>query len=172
MKSFYLIIASLSILFMHEMGHYLAAKIIGLKVEKVSFSMRPLPRFYVSVIDQGISFTKRLLYYISGNMVTLLVFIILNFIDFNGVRLLRIVVAIQIIIETNPFYSDYSTVLFWISNKSRINRLSQPIYNAKQEKEINNYLEQIKEEYFLSPIWFIHFTIWTILLIFLLEIYY
>lgn len=172
MKFICFVIISIIVLFFHEMGHYISAKLMNLTVEKISFSMRPLPRFYVSVIDKGIPFTKRMLYYMSGNLVTILLFIILNFIEFKGIRLVRLVVAIQIIIETNPFFSDYSTISFWLANKQKIDKLPQHIYNSTQEKDIASFLGHLRETYFLSPVWVIHFVIWTVCLIYLLKMFF
>jgi len=166
---FLIIIISAIIIFLHELGHYCMAKLLGLHIDKVSFSLCPFPRFYVSVLEIGITPFKRILYLLSGNITTLIVFLCLNLLSINELNLALIVVALQIIAETNPFYSDYSSVMFWIANKNALKKIPPYIGNKEQEENIQKYIKNIRDSYFLSPLWLLHFVIWGILLVILLK---
>lgn len=171
MRFLLVIMISTIVLFIHEGGHYCAARIFGLQIEEISFSWRPFPRFYVAIQDKNITNFKRIVYLLSGNLMTISLFVSLHFINFNGIQLILLIVSTQIIFETNPFLSDYSSIAFWIANKNKLEKIPKTICNDKQEKEIQYYLEELQNTYFLSPIWLFHFLAWTILLVVLLRMY-
>ena len=64
----------LLVLLLHESGHYIAAKLQGLIVDKFGFSLKPLPHFYVSIIDQKVKMRQRIIFLLSGNFIILLTF--------------------------------------------------------------------------------------------------
>lgn len=171
MRLIIVVIVSTIVLFLHEGGHYCAAKLLGLQIDKISFSWRPFPRVYIAVLEKGVTNFKRVVYLLSGNLTTISLFIILNIVSTEGIELLLLIVSIQIIFETNPFLSDYSSIIFWAANKRNLDKIPKYICNEEQEKEIQEYLKGLQESFFLSPAWIIHFLIWTILLIFLLKVY-
>lgn len=166
---FLIIIISTIIVFLHEVGHYCMAKLLGLHIDKVSFSWNPFPRVYVSVLEIGITPFKRIFYLLSGNITTLLVFLGLNILNKNELNLVLIIVTLQIIAETNPFYSDYSSVMFWIANKNALKKIPSYIGNQEQEEKIKKYIKNVQDSYFLSPLWLLHFGIWGVLLVVLLK---
>lgn len=172
MKLLWVILISFLILFLHEMGHLTAAKIMKLSVRKFSFSMLPFPRFFVSIIDHGITLRQRIIYFLSGNMVTIFLFVACYCVtSFNiQMELLTYILAVQILVETNPFLSDYSSLLFYLKNRKQIDSIPTFVYNKVQEKEIESNLSNLRESYFLCSLWCIHFFIWTILIITLLSI--
>lgn len=156
---------------MHEAGHYCAARILGLQVEKVMFSFRPFPRVYISVLEKGVTHLKRIAYLLSGNAVTWVVFVLLNFIHFKGMPYFLVIAVIQILAETNPFLSDYSSLVFWAANRKALAKIPPYICHKEQEEEIQKYLREIQDGYFLSPAWLVHFTVWAVFLVVMLRMY-
>lgn len=171
MRFILVIIISTIVLFMHEGGHYCAAKLLGLQIDKISFSWRPFPRVYIAVLEKGITDLKRIVYLLSGNLMTICLFVFFNLVAFEGVQIILLVISIQIIFETNPFLSDYSSIVFWIANKRDLEKIPTYICNDEQEKEIQEYLKELQESYFLSPAWIFHFLVWAALLVVLLKNY-
>jgi len=145
------IIISTIVLIMHEGGHYCAAKLLGLQIDDVSFSWRPFPRVYIAVLEKGVTPLKRIVYLLSGDLMTICLFILLNFVSIEDVQLVLLVVSVQIIFETNPFLSDYSSIIFWIKNKRKLDKIPIYVCNENQEKKIQEYLKELQDSYFLSP---------------------
>ena len=168
---FVIIIASLLLLSFHETGHYICAKIMKLPIEKVSFSFTPFPRLYISVYDSGISMCKRLIYLFSGCVSTVLIFVLLHFVSFEYSNELLMVTVAQMLIETNPFYSDFSFMFFLCTNRKKISSFSAHVYHDKQREEMKDALSQLRETYFLSSTWYSHFMVWTVFLIVMLKKY-
>ena len=77
--------------------------------------------------------------------------ILLNFVSIEDVQLVLLVVSVQIIFETNPFLSDYSSIIFWIKNKRKLDKIPIYVCNENQEKKIQEYLKELQDSYFLSP---------------------
>lgn len=169
MKLFWILLISSTILFLHEIGHVIAAKLMNIPIRKFSFSMRPFPRFYVSVVDRNISLIKRVIYFLSGNFMTISLFAICVSFQTTHTDLILFIIAIQILVETNPFLSDYSSLLFYIKNKKAIDSIPVYIYNKQQEDQINLLMSNLKESYFLSRIWCIHFVLWFLLILLILT---
>lgn len=132
------IIISTIVLFMHEGGHYCAAKLLGLQIDDISFSWRPFPRVYIAVLENGVTPLKHIVYLLSGNLMTICLFILLNFVSIEDVQLVLLVVSVQIIFETNPFLSDYSSIIFGITNKRKLDKTPIYVCNENQEKKSNN----------------------------------
>lgn len=163
---------SMCILALHETGHYTAAKILNMQIDKCSFSWKPFPRFYVSVIDKDISLSKRITYYLSGNASTLTLFIIFMAFGCTKLNIVKYVLAIQLLVETNPFASDYSSLIFYLLNRRQIDRIPLYLYNKKEEQEVENAVKQMRENYFMSIPWLLHFVIWAAIIIGLLKLFY
>lgn len=128
-----LIVLSLIIAFLvaHEIGHLLCALILRLKVDKIGISFRPYPHPYVAV--SGVR--NRVEYFcfmFSGFFITLSLFILFLITGLLNVKLLYIAITIEILLETNPYHSDF-TIAF-----------------------------NVKEKFSLK--WYIHFTLWFILI--------
>lgn len=170
MKLLWVLLISSTILFLHEIGHVIAAKLMKMPIRKFSFSMRPFPRFYVSVVDRNISLIKRIIYFLSGNFMTILLFAICVNFQTAQTDLILYIIAIQILVETNPFLSDYSSLLFYIKNRKAIDGIPVYIYNKRQEEQINLLMSNLKDSYFLSRIWCVHFVLWFFLIILILTL--
>lgn len=155
-------------LFNHELGHYASARAMHLTIKKVGFSMKPVPRAYVAVVDKGITLPKRFAYLASGNAMTIITLaaVLLSGMD---LYLLTRVLAFQLLVETNPFMSDYSTLFFYLKNQKLIDSIPVVIRSDVQKKKIDEMVSQMRENYFMSGTWFVHFLLWTILVITLLK---
>ena len=158
---YWIILILLFTLLLHEFGHYLSAKIQGLIVDKFSFSLKPIPHLYVSIIDNKISLRKRILFLLSGNMIIILSFLIFLLSGFEC-KYIYYAFAYQIILDTNPFFSDYViTIISYLYKKE----IYHSFIENKMEVDINN----LKKKYMFSPIWYIHFVLWGILIIFIVS---
>lgn len=158
------ILSMLAILSFHESGHYIAARLMHCNVEKVTFRWTPIPRIFVTIIDSGLSGIQKIIYWIAGNLMTLFLFAVYNIfgISFRPVTSLFV---LQIIIETNPFYSDYSNIAFYIKNRRKLRSMPAFIQDSQMELRVNQIINELKENYFLSDVWYIHFITWGILIV-------
>jgi len=167
-KIFCILVISVVVIFLHECGHYISAKVMNLPIKKIGFTMKPFPRAYVAVIDKGISLPKRIVYLVSGNVVTvfLLTVIMLTGLDYY---LLTRVLVFQILVETNPFMSDYSTLFFYIKNQKKIDSIPVIIRSDAQKTIVAKMVSDMKDNYFMSNVWMIHFCLWALILVTLLK---
>lgn len=157
------------ILIVHEFGHYTSAKLLNLEVEKVGFAIKPFPRFYVSVIDSNITLRKRLIYLLSGNFTTLLIFICLLLFGVKD-KNLYYAFAFQIIVETNPFYSDYIVAtIYYLSIAKFKKQYMQKKQNMKTVETKQNIIIALQKEHLFSMIWYIHFLLWALIIVVLLS---
>jgi hypothetical protein len=155
----------LSVLLLHESGHYIFAKVQGLVVDKFGFSIKPLPHFFVSVIDRKISMKQRILFLLGGNIIILITFamFILSGISF---KYLYYAFVYQIILDTNPFYSDYVVAIMSYSYKKYF-RKHYSDNGSKEYKEMD--INELKELYMFSPLWYIHCLLWGGIIILLIS---
>lgn len=144
---------------LHETGHVVAAKIIGLKVYQVGFQWHPYPHLFVAATWPRTE-VERLVYLFSGPLVTASIFFIMLFYDFFGFKHIYHAFAIQLIIESNPFYSDFTIAAITKSRQEDIKSTS--IHSSKMR--LSDYLFSYK--------WYIHFSIWTFFIIVLLKSHY
>lgn len=125
----------------HELGHVAVAKLLGLRIYKIGGAFKPLPHVYIAAEHPKV-YWQKWLYLMIGNMITILLFIIgLYFFNIHTFKWLYLAFSMQIIIETNPFFSDYTII---------------------QGKGMN---------YAYTWQWYIHFAIWTSVIIFLIKLY-
>ena len=114
---FQILLFSIILLFLHELGHVISAKILGLKIKNISFLFKPYPHFFVAVSWPNNN-KERMIYLFSGVFITLSLFAISICFNFFNLKALYIAFIIQIIIESNPFYSDYTIAI--MSNDKKI----------------------------------------------------
>jgi len=153
---------------MHETGHYVAAKVMKLRIEKAGFTYKPFPRFYVSIIDNGISFQKRGWFLISGNLMTFVLFFIYLSL-FSRYDIVYYVFSYQLIVETNPFYSDYTTIIFSYFYKDDFKRQFEIQSSPDSDQTDKDYKENYKNKYLFGKLWYLHFLVWGIFIIGLLS---
>jgi len=146
------------LMFLHEAGHVLSAKILGLSVRKVGVSIKPYPHFYVSV-DWPHKIQQKYLYLFAGMFSTLTIFCIGLFFSFWSNNALLYALALQIVIETNPFHSDI--IIAILTNKKVFKETSFLSFKEVYQTEL--------KKYYYTTNWYIHFILWTILIILLLR---
>ncbi len=116
------------LLLMHELAHIVMAKLICAKIDSVGFFPHP----YVA-IENPKTLINKILYLAAGLMSTLTLFLICYCSELLSYTPIYFAFIFQLILETNPFYSDL-TILGNI----------------------------IKSNYRFSLVWFLHFSTWFI----------
>ena len=153
-----ILLFSLIIIFLHELGHYLVIKILRIPIYGVGIASRPIPHFYIRY-KWPKNISTHCFVILSGSLTTLIGFFVLYvFIDHPIMNLVCIAYYIQFIGETNPFFSDY--VFASVIYKNKITEFRPGTEDV--------YRLQIKK-YMFSSAWYIHFTLWCILTLFLIK---
>lgn len=127
---------------LHELGHVAAAKALNLRIFKVGALLRPFPHLFVAVGYPKV-FWKKFIYLMAGSAVTLSLLLIC-FLSGQLVLLkwLSLAFAYQIIMETNPFYSDF-TIITGIPT----------------------------DDYLFTKKWYIHFFAWMCIIIVIIKMF-
>lgn len=147
------------LMFLHELGHILAAKYLGLDIKKIGFQTKPYPHFFVAASWPRTNKEKNT-YLFAGIIITFSLFLISLGFNFFNLKSLLIAFIIQIAIETNPFYSDITISV--VSNSKKVKYSKS--YGVDYKKEFSNYQ--------FTKNWYIHFILWTLLIILLIKLYY
>lgn len=145
------------LMFLHELGHVLFAKLLGLKVYKVGFQWSPYPHFFVAA-DWPKQQLKRLIYLFSGSLITVTLFFISYCVNWLENSAIYYAFAIQLIIELNPFYSDF-TIAAVTSNE----------FEANMNKSYADLYKERFAHYQFSYRWYIHFALWVIFILMLVK---
>ena len=140
---------------LHEGSHILAAKLCNLRIHEVGFRMRPLPHPYVMVRWSNNRWHRRIFLY-AGFASTFLLFLISWSFGFMGWSILMIAFGFQMLIETNPFYSDFT---FFMVQERVENRYDPRAYSRAHKK------------FLFSRDWYIQFLLWTGMIIFVWKVY-
>lgn len=127
----------------HEVAHVICAKILGKKILRVGLSFRPLPHFFIT-IDGFLGNRERMLYLLSGVGTVSILALSLHSI-YSTYLFFKIAIFIQIIIDTNPFYSDVALVCRILTAK-----------NKHQEYTLQNLFS----DYQYTFVWYIHLIFW------------
>lgn len=138
---------------LHEAGHIIAALLLKLKIYKIGFLLKPYPHFFVAVNYP----TKKIFKYIylfSGPFLTIVLFIISLYFNFFNNNLMYLAFLVQIVIETNPFYSDYTIAA--VVNKIDFKNRKKTFY-TQYNQEFSKYQYSLR--------WYIHFIIWVVIFI-------
>lgn len=146
-----------SLMFMHELGHILAAKYTGLQISKFGFQMKPYPHFFVAATWPRTN-REKYIYLFAGMSITLTLFLSGLYFNFFSLLGLYIAFAVQIVLETNPFYSDITISITTTSKKVKYGKA----YGVNYKKEFSKYQ--------FSNYWYLHFIIWTALIITLIKL--
>lgn len=158
----------LFLLFMHEMAHCIAAKMLHLPIEEVGFAWKPFPKFFVAVADKGILFKKKFCFLLSGNLMTLILFLI--YLAVGRVdKSVYYAFSYQFIVETNPFSSDYVTIIFSWLFRDRFKRYYSTIGNHQEGHPMIGFEREFKREFMFSKVWYVHFLLWGVLILILLS---
>lgn len=95
------------LLFTHELGHFLSAKILGLTVSKVGISLVPIFHPYVEV-ENVPNRSAKLFFLFSGPLMTLVLFFICLYFGILTYLPLFYAFVFLLIIEYNPYHSDFT----------------------------------------------------------------
>lgn len=153
MKSFLMTLASVIVLtLLHEFGHYITAKIMKQTVYGYGVRLFPYPSIYVSIKFPSENYKKNI-YLFSGFFFTICSFLIFFKFDFFNLDFLFWAYFIQLLIETNPFYSDFT--IAYITNKYKS-------YDGRSYIKFHNL-------YMRSKFWYLHFVSWLAVIILLLN---
>ena len=87
---------------------------MNIPIERVSFNLKPIPNLNIS-IKWPREKRKGFYFLFSGTLSTIIISLILLFCDFLNIKSLFYAILIQLIIETNPIYSDF--VIAFVYNK-------------------------------------------------------
>ena len=147
------------LMFLHELGHIIAVKYLRLSIKKVGFQIKPYPHFFVAASWPRTNKEKNI-YLFAGMTITLILLLFSLYFSFFGLKSLLVAFIIQIILETNPFYSDITISV--VSNFKKIKYGKS--YGTDYKKEFTNYQ--------FTRNWYIHFTLWTTLIILLTKLYF
>jgi hypothetical protein len=152
----FLLVAFLTI---HELGHIFVAKLLNLYLVKVGFTKFPFPHVFVEVTWPR-NKKDRTFFLLSGFFVIILLLSITLLLGIDYKPLL-IAFGIQIIIETNPVYSDFVILSLMDSVTKEVVRTRQPYKKVHQ---------RMYSEYLFSPRWYVHFLLWTLLAVFIIQL--
>ena len=142
---------------LHELAHIVCARVLGIPIQRIGLTTSPYPHIYV-LIKWPKESRKKYCYLYAGTFITLGGFLVFSFYHFFNNQFLFYAYVIQIVFETNPFYSDFT-----ISMATRISL----------KKEVKSYAQYYKEQlnmYQFSLPWYIHFLIWTIIILVLINL--
>lgn len=144
------------LMLLHEGGHALSATLLGYKVEGLGIAPRTyMP--YISVHIQRRDYWRKVIFMISGCAVTMTLFFWAHSQSFWGLPWLFYGLWLQIAIETNPFFSDFSMLLFEREIK------------AHHKGDITDMQESVKACWFSNK-WYAHVMAWTLLISLLLSL--
>lgn len=109
MNPLHLFIGLVVLTIMHELGHVIIALFLRLRIASVGIAAYPYPHPFVKVAHTDERW-KRYLFFYAGAGMTLLLFILAFFTGILDYRMIYFAFAIELIIEFNPFYSDFLLV--------------------------------------------------------------
>lgn len=155
-----IILFVMALMIFHESGHVISAKIMGLDIQKISFQLKPYPHFFVAIEWPRME-KQRLIYLFSGSFVTVTLFIIAFLFHFFGIKNLYHAFVVQLILESNPFYSDITIAAVTKTKFDYTNTNKQKSYSDLYQEKFSNYQFSYK--------WYIHFTAWIGLILFSIK---
>lgn len=164
------IITCIILMAFHELAHVLVAKMLHMRIDKIGFTMKPLPHIYVAAINAKVSNWKNALFLVSGNAITWLLFVVLMIYGslFEIYYPVYVAFTIQLIFEMNPFFSDY-TKLFCYYKYMNWLKVQFKEGRTLSYKEIDDNRLLIIQRYMYSNTWYIQFVGWVCVVIILLS---
>lgn len=147
------------LLALHELGHILTAKALHLRISKIGFTLKPFPHVFVK-IEWPRKKNQRTLFLMSGFLaiLCLIVLVLLLGVSFKP---LLIALCLQIIIETNPIYSDFVII-------NIVDKVAGEV--RKTRKPYTKVYNSIYTQYLFSAKWHLHFLVWVIIVITVLNV--
>lgn len=127
----------------HELAHVVSAKLLDKRVKKIGFSIRPFPHFFVSVNGELRGHEKRIFLLSGVGTIAVLAIILAPLYTYSNA--LRTAILLQLVIDTNPFYSDVALVVYdWTTAKER-----EP-----------SSLASLAPKYHYMGAWYVHLVAW------------
>lgn len=145
---------------LHELGHVICSLSLKLKITDMGFAYKPFPHFYVSVKWPYKTYQK-VLYLFSGFFVYLIILsLFLIFYSCNITNdIIKYALFLQLIIETNPIYSDFVIV-----------QLVKKIYmKSKNSTNFKSIYKEAYTQHLFSKFWYLHFFLWTLIVFSLIK---
>lgn len=146
------------LIILHELGHIISAKALKLKIQKIGFQIMPYPSFFVA-IKWPTKEIEKYIYLFSGTFITVSLFVIAYIYNFLNNKYLFFAFIIQLINESNPFYSDF---VIAISHKIKI--------DENYKKSLADFNKEQLSKYLFSPKWYIHLLLWALIIILLFNL--
>jgi hypothetical protein len=165
---------------LHELGHVACAKWLRLQVDKIGFSMYPYPHPYVSISNVPDNLSKYL-FLAAGTAFTILALLCSWLGGLLATPLIYWGFCLQIIIETNPFYSDITiAVNLGGSDEDRTAYLEEHMAEyvdkygldnmlSYHSQTINAEIHQYFNRYSYTALWYLHFFAWATMATLLLS---
>ena len=148
MEWLFFFIALAVLMFLHELGHVLLGLLVGYKFESIGFSSGAIFP-HVAMMEPEESQWRERVFLLGGFLSTVTLFLLVSFQFLNLPQAVFAAFFVQFMLETNPFFSDFSMLLFY--------RESYLPYKS----DINQLKEKIKDQWF-TPKWYIHLTLWAV----------
>ena len=156
-----LAIALMTILLcLHELGHVVAAKVLDLSIEKVGFSLKPWPHPFVAVRNVSDGYRK-VVFLSAGLGCTLLLFAIAFASGMLRIPFVYYAFCAEIILETNPFYSDFTTMF---NSTEQHSKNYQAYYQQGTAKNYRASAVHFESSYYFSLRWYVHLFLWMVLI--------
>lgn len=141
----------LLLLGVHELGHVLAAYVLGLKVYGLRLGRRPVPHVFVAAAYTG-NRRKRTIFYMAGPAMSWFLFAGLLLTPLRAAFLVYAFVF-TLIIESNPFFSDFTILL--TGNKMQHHSERNP--------------ERVWKAFLFGKSWYLWFLAWSVYIFLLLR---
>lgn len=134
------------LMLLHELGHIISGKLLGYRFEYLGFregSIFP----HVAMTDYEATQWKRSIFLLGGFSTTLSLFLLIQVLGLSVSKMVFLAFLLQMAIETNPFFSDISMLMFYRES-----------YDVAHE-DIGELKNKIKAQWF-TPKWYLHFALW------------
>ena len=95
---------------LHELAHVITIKSLNLSIYNVGIKLKPIPHFFVEFMWSRKQKENNLIL-LSGTLCTLTLFGLSFIFNFFNNKILMNSFLFQLVIETNPFYSDFVSVI-------------------------------------------------------------
>ena len=148
-----LIMVWIGLMFLHELGHVVCGLAMGYKLEYIGFTPRSIFP-HVAMTAHHETRLRHSIFLLGGFLSTLSLFTLATLRVIDAPQLIFTAFFVQMAIETNPFFSDFSMLLFY-----------QESY-LPSRSDITQLKEKIKEQWFSSK-WYLHLTLWILSIVLL-----
>lgn len=140
------------LIILHEFSHYLSAKLLNLKINRIGFDLKPIPHCFIEIGE--VLGWKFYVFMYAGSFMTVVMFLLSLYNNFWNIKPICWAFIIQLIIETNPFYSDFVISFLYRNIK----------YESKESCTLAYY------KYIFSIKWYLHFLLWSLCIYFIIHL--